>query len=65
MRLSKLYSKCRKGETLTDLEVDILAKKLGLKDSFFSLAYKIIMTILIAFIEVFSLTQLKYLVLKK
>ena len=64
MRLSKLYNKCRKGETLSDLEVDILAKKLGLKDSFFSLAYKIIMTILIAFIEVFSLTQLKYLVLK-
>jgi hypothetical protein len=64
MRLSKLYSKCRKGETLTDLEVDILAKKLGLKDSFFSLAYKIIMTILIAFIEVFCLIQLKYLVLK-
>jgi hypothetical protein len=29
MRLSKLYNKSRKGETLTDLEVDILAKKLG------------------------------------
>ena len=55
MRLSKLYCKCRKGETLTDLEVDILAKKLGLKDSFFSLAYKIIMTILIAFIDVYLL----------
>ncbi len=63
MRLSKLYSKSRKGETLTDLEVDILAKKLGLKDSFFSLAYKIIMTILIVFIEVFCLITIEYLVL--
>ncbi len=63
MRLSKLYSKSRRGETLTEKEVDILAKKLGITDSAFSLFYKILTTILFVGLVVFCLIKIKLLVL--
>jgi hypothetical protein len=47
MNLSKLYSKTKRGETLTEAEIDILAKKLGLTDSILSLSSKIISTVIV------------------
>ena len=52
MRLNKLFSKTKKGETLTEQEIDILAKKLGLTDSLFSLTYKIGTTVLVSVLAI-------------
>lgn len=64
MRLSQLYNKTKRGETLTEAEVDILAKKLGLTDSVFSLVYKIVATVLIAVVTLFVLINVEYLFVK-
>lgn len=64
MRLSKLYEKTKRGETLTEVEVDILAKKLRLTDSAFTLTYKVLATILIVVLTVFVFATVEYLFVK-
>ena len=47
MRLSLLLNKTRNGETLTDKEIDILAKKLNVTDSVFVISYKVILSVIV------------------
>ena len=53
MRLSQLLDKTRNGETLTDKEIDILAKKLGIVDSSSVITFKIIIWFLFMGLGIF------------
>lgn len=57
MTFSQLLNKTKRGETLTDIEVEVLAKKLGLTESFISLTFKIILTTVIIVLAIFGIVN--------
>ena len=59
MRLSQLLNKTKKGETLTEKEIDILAKKLGIVDSVFVIILKIIIWLAVLALGIFLAVLIK------
>ena len=64
MRLSLLLNKTRNGETLTDKEIDILAKKLNVTDSVFVISYKVILSVIVLVLAIFGLVNIDNNVIK-
>ena len=64
MRLGQLLNKTRNGETLTDKEIDILAKKLNITDSVFVISYKVILSVIVLILAIFGLVNIDNNVIK-
>ena len=64
MNFYQLLSKTKKGEILTEKEVDILAKKLGLAESFPRLLLKGLLTAIIAVLTVIGLIYIEQIAIK-
>lgn len=62
MRLRQLFNKTRRGETLTEKEVDILASKLQLNESFSSLGLKILLSIVVVLLVITGLICINYII---
>lgn len=64
MTFSQLLGKSKRGEILTEKEVEILAKKLGITESFGSLTLKIILTTLTIVLAIIGIVNVEYAVLR-